>query len=85
MLAEALGDGGQRVASFHRDGWAAGWPVGMEMLCYMVAHEAHHRGQVLMLAHQLGCPLSREIADGIWNWERLWKECGSACGPGHVF
>jgi uncharacterized damage-inducible protein DinB len=28
-----------------------------EMLCYMLAHEAHHRGQVCMLAHQLGFPL----------------------------
>ena len=41
------------------------WPVGVEMLCYMLAHEARHRGQVLMLAHQLGFPLSYEVSDGI--------------------
>ncbi len=82
MLAEALGDGG-RIEMFRRDGWAPAWPVGVEMLCYMLAHEAHHRGQVLMLTHQLGFPLPYEVADGIWNWEKLWKECGAPAGPGH--
>jgi hypothetical protein len=85
MLSEALGNGAGRIEEFRRDGWAPAWPVGVEMLCYMLAHEAHHRGQVLMLAHQLGFPLSYEVSDGIWNWERLWKECGSSGGPGHDF
>ena len=80
MLAEALGGGG-RVEKFLRDGWAKPWPVGPEMLCYMLAHEAHHRGQVLMLAHQLGFPLPKEVGYGMWNWEKLWKECGAG-GPG---
>jgi uncharacterized damage-inducible protein DinB len=82
MLAEALGDGGGRIEKFHRDGWAPAWPVGVEMLCYMLAHEAHHRGQVCMLAHQVGSPLPYEASDGIWNWEKIWKECG-ARGPGY--
>ncbi len=89
MLAEALGGGeggGKnegRVEKFLRDGWARPWPVGPEMLCYMLAHEAHHRGQVCMLAHQLGFPLPIEVTSGMWNWEKLWKECGSARGPGY--
>jgi uncharacterized damage-inducible protein DinB len=82
MLAEALGGGGGRVEKFCRDGWAKPWPVGPEMLCYMLSHEAHHRGQVCMLAHQLGFPLPKEVASGLWNWGKLWKECGSAGGPG---
>jgi len=73
MLAEALG-GGAQIEEFRRDGWAKPWPVGVEMLCYMVAHEAHHRGQVCMLAHQLGFPLTMEVTSGMWNWEKLWKE-----------
>jgi uncharacterized damage-inducible protein DinB len=75
MLGEALSNGGRgRIVKFHRDGWAAPWPVGVEMLCYMVSHEAHHRGQVCMLAHQLGFPLPKEVGYGIWNWEKLLKE-----------
>jgi uncharacterized damage-inducible protein DinB len=77
MLAEALGDGEGRVETFRRDGWARPWPVGPEMLCYMLSHEAHHRGQVCMLAHQLGFPLPNGVAAGIWNWEKLWKETTS--------
>jgi uncharacterized damage-inducible protein DinB len=83
MLTEALGDGGGRVEKFRRDGWAPPWPAGVEMLCYMLSHEAHHRGQVCMLAHQLGFPLSKELTSGMWNWEKLWKECGSPRGPGY--
>ena len=83
MLEEALGGDGGRVKKFRRDGWARPWPVGAEMLSYMLCHEAHHRGQVCMLAHQLGFPLRKEVAYGIWNWEKLWKECGSALGTGY--
>ena len=81
MLAEAL-EGMGRVEKFVRDGWARPWPVGPEMLCYMISHEAHHRGQVLMLAHQMGFPLPKEVMYGIWNWEKIWKECGAPGGPG---
>jgi uncharacterized damage-inducible protein DinB len=73
MLAEALGGSGGRIEKFRRDGWAPPWPVGPEMLCYMLSHEGHHRGQVCMLAHQMGFPLPNKVAAGIWNWERLRK------------
>ena len=82
MLAEALGGEG-RIEMFRRDGWAPEWPVGVEMLFYMLAHEAHHRGQVCMLAHQLGFTFPHNVADGIWNWEKLWRECGAPEGPGY--
>jgi uncharacterized damage-inducible protein DinB len=49
----------------------------------MLSHEAHHRGQVCMLAHQLGFPLLNAAAYGIWTWEKLWKECGAPGGPGY--
>jgi uncharacterized damage-inducible protein DinB len=65
------------VKEFLRDGWAATWSletgaVGMEMVCYMVAHEAHHRGQVCMLAHQMGFELPKDVMSAMWSWERLW-------------
>jgi len=43
-------------------------------LSYFIAHEAHHRGQLIMLAKQLGFPLSREIAGGLWQWKKLSKD-----------
>lgn len=84
MLADALGGDGGRVEQFRRDAWARPWPVGPEMLCYMLAHEAHHRGQVCMLAHQLGHRLPTAMTARLWNWERLWKEGGMPGGPGAV-
>ena len=74
MLVEALGGGGKIIKSFRRDSWAKGWPVGVEMLCYMLSHEAHHRGQVCMLAHQLGFPFPPKVTSELWGWERLWKK-----------
>jgi uncharacterized damage-inducible protein DinB len=84
MLDEALGDDPGRIQEFHSDSWARPWPVGLEMLGYMLSHEAHHRGQVCMLAHQMGFPLPKEISYGIWNWQKLWKDCGSPRGPGQA-
>jgi len=81
MLAAALG-GEDRVQKFRRDGWARPWPVGPEMLCYMLSHEAHHRGQACMLAHQLGLPLPDKVTSALWNWEKLWRDCGAPGGPG---
>jgi uncharacterized damage-inducible protein DinB len=74
MLGDALSR--RRVETFRRDGWARPWPAGAAMLAYMIAHDAHHRGQVCMLAHQLGFPLPSKAAYKIWVWEKLWKECG---------
>ena len=80
MLGEAFDESSSRVRQFHRDGWAKPWPAGAAMFTYMVVHDAHHRGQACMLAHQLGFPLPNKVAYGMWSWERLWKQCGFS-GP----
>ena len=80
MLGESFDGATGRVKHFQRDGWARPWPAGAAMFTYMIVHEAHHRGQVCMLAHQLGFPLPEKAAYGMWGWEKLWKECGFA-GP----
>jgi uncharacterized damage-inducible protein DinB len=76
MLTEALVRPGGRIETFRRDAWAKPWPAGAAMFAYMIAHDAHHRGQACMLAHQLGFPLPGEINYGIWAWEKLGKDCG---------
>lgn len=57
MLAEALGHPEERVNLFRRDGWARPWPAGAATFAYMVLHDANNRGQVCMVAHQVGFPL----------------------------
>jgi len=39
------------------------------VLTYFVAHEAHHRGQIVMVARQTGHRLPRAITDGLWQWK----------------
>ncbi|HKW98690.1 MAG TPA: DinB family protein [Bryobacteraceae bacterium] len=81
MLADALSTAPERkVRRFYR-GWGRAWPAGGTMFAYMFSHEAHHRGQILMLAHQLGYRLRVEEAAGIWQWDRLWKEQGFKTRP----
>jgi uncharacterized damage-inducible protein DinB len=76
MIREALEGPEGRIPKFHRDGWAQRWPSGAGMFTYMVAHDAHHRGQVCMLAHQLGYKLPTKAVYEMWRWEKLWKDCG---------
>jgi uncharacterized damage-inducible protein DinB len=72
MLEEALSGG--RVKKFRRDGWAPAWTPGATMFAYMIVHDAHHRGQVCMLAHQLGYKLPAAVTSKLWSWERLRKK-----------
>jgi uncharacterized damage-inducible protein DinB len=37
-------------------------------LLYLIAHDAHHRGQVTMLARQVGHPLPQKAMFGMWEW-----------------
>jgi uncharacterized damage-inducible protein DinB len=41
---------------------------------YFVAHEAHHRGQLCMVARQLGRRLPPAVSAGIWQWTRLSRQ-----------
>ena len=41
------------------------------VLAYFVAHEGHHRGQIVMAARQLGQRLPPTVVNGLWQWTRL--------------
>jgi len=77
MLTDALSaQPKRRVTKFFRDSWMPIWPAGASMFCYMFSHEAHHRGQIVMLAHLLGYRLPGKAWGGIWQWDKLWKQHG---------
>jgi uncharacterized damage-inducible protein DinB len=59
VLARALeGDG--RIKGFKPD--VAGF------IGYLISHDAHHRGQIAMLARQAGYPLPQKAMFGMWEW-----------------
>ena len=77
MLTDALsGSADRKVTKFSRGSWTRTWPAGAAMFAYMFSHEAHHRGQIIQLAHELGYRLPARAWGGIWQWDRLWKEHG---------
>jgi uncharacterized damage-inducible protein DinB len=45
-------------------------------LGYFAAHEGHHRGQLCLVARQLGYRLPRPVAVGIWDWVKRSREAG---------
>ncbi len=39
------------------------------VLTYFVGHEAHHRGQIVMVARQTGHRLPRGTTARLWQWK----------------
>jgi len=55
--------------ALERDGRVKGFrPDVAGFLGYLIAHDAHHRGQIAMLARQLGHPLPQKAMFGMWEW-----------------
>ena len=59
LLAKAIATDG-RIKGFKPD--VAGF------IGYLVSHDAHHRGQIGMLARQCGHALSQKAMFGMWEW-----------------
>jgi uncharacterized damage-inducible protein DinB len=43
----------------------------VNMLMYLVQHDAHHRGQIFMVAKALGHEFRTEDVTRVWGWKRL--------------
>ncbi|MBC8144122.1 MAG: hypothetical protein H7X80_00985 [bacterium] len=59
MIASSLESGG-KVKGFK--------PHVTAFVGYMIAHEAHHRGQIAMRLKQAGHPLDKKVSYGMWEW-----------------
>ncbi len=68
LLAKALDDPAGKVPHFK--------PNVVAFVGYLIAHDSHHRGQIAMLAKQVGHPVAPQIGFGLWEWGSLWRDCG---------
>lgn len=68
LLLKALEDPAGKVPNFR--------PNVVVFVGYLIAHDSHHRGQIAMMARQVGHPLPPKIGFGLWEWGTIWKECG---------
>ncbi len=59
-LLEESAANGDRIKGFK--------PHGTAFFAYLVSHESHHRGQILLTLKQAGYPVDKKISYGIWEW-----------------
>jgi uncharacterized damage-inducible protein DinB len=77
VLQKALHDPAGKVPSCK--------PNVITFIGFLIAHDSHHRGQIAMLARQVGHPVDRKTFYGRWEWGSLWRDCGfgsTTGGPG---
>jgi uncharacterized damage-inducible protein DinB len=70
LIEKGLADPAGKVPNFK--------PNVVAFVGYLIAHDAHHRGQIAMLARQLGHAIPAKTGFGMWEWGTLWNEVNSA-------
>lgn len=76
-LKECLNDSAARFQSY-MERWLAGekgyrcFKKGMiQYLSYFIAHESHHRGNILLTLKQCGHGLDKQTQYAIWGWDNF--------------
>lgn len=75
-LRTALEESAQAMAAAigeaERSGTMRGYKRGPAAACgYILAHEGHHRGQIILHLKHAKMPVAKEVAYGIWEWEKI--------------
>lgn len=76
-LKSALEHSAKAIEITIRDSWASGGKVPsfkrglMPLIGYLIAHESHHRGSVMLTLKQSGVGIPEELKWGLWDWAKL--------------
>jgi uncharacterized damage-inducible protein DinB len=73
LLTNALNESGEAIAKLLQKGFEEGKIKGFKphpsaFLGYLVSHESHHRGQIILALKQSGHPIDQKTQFGIWEW-----------------
>ena len=77
QLGKALIESAGAIEVTIRESWANGGKVTgfkrglMPMVGYLIAHESHHRGSIMLTLKQTGYKLSDDVKWGLWDWNKV--------------
>jgi len=77
QLKSALESSAKAIETTIRESWANGGKTPgfkrglVPLLGYLIAHESHHRGSVLLTLKQAGHKLTDELRWGLWDWAHI--------------
>jgi uncharacterized damage-inducible protein DinB len=77
LLERSLAASSAAIVELLRRGFASGTsggrikgfkPHAAAFLGYLIAHESHHRGQIVLILKLAGHPVDKKTAYGLWEW-----------------
>lgn len=73
ILSDELSKSSKAIAALLQKGFEQGKIKGFKphpfaFLGYLISHESHHRGQIMICLKQSGHPVNQKVQFGIWEW-----------------
>jgi uncharacterized damage-inducible protein DinB len=73
LLSDELTNSSTAIATLLQNGLESGRIKGFKphpiaFLGYIISHESHHRGQIMLCLKQSGHPVDPKVQFGLWEW-----------------
>ena len=73
LLSDELSNSSSAITSLLQNGFELGKIKGFKphttaFLGYLISHESHHRGQIMLCLKQSGHPVDQKVQYGLWEW-----------------